>query len=480
MYTDNYKNSDKSDEYHPDVNKAEQKHYISLDYKVKTVNIVKQYPKWSSVMDRKQILNLDKLTSEEAYDLIDSITDDQAFDSDLGGDSDAEDDLPQFSSPSSSTPRTLKRRFAKIDDCLDFDSDDSVADPDFDAITANRTYPNHDITTLDYNDSSDDDEPPVYGSTKSTVKQPYQKYQPDDYPWTKSPYLPHLYEATCFQEKSGPKIPTKDEDLYELLEIEPNSTTNDIKKAYRKKALRCHPDKNPDNPDAAKLFHQLTKVLELLTDESARRAYDRVLKGKKEAALRHKELDGKRRKLKEDLEEREKNASNSTNFSNSAKLKEEIERLRKEGSRLVQEEMEYIKTKLKEELEKAEGSTNKYRLKIKWKAGKNDKTNGGYNSTLLHKFLSKYGDVIALVVSPKKHGSALVEYNSKRAAEMAVDLEKGLAANPLEITWMDGASSRVLNSTIRPSDYESVVLTKLRQAEERKRLIAQMMAEDEV
>ncbi|KAF5291870.1 hypothetical protein FQA39_LY14207 [Lamprigera yunnana] len=48
------------------------------------------------VMDRKQILNLDKLTSEEAYDLIDSITDDQAFDSDLGGDSDAEDDLPQF------------------------------------------------------------------------------------------------------------------------------------------------------------------------------------------------------------------------------------------------------------------------------------------------------------------------------------------------------------------------------------------------
>ncbi|KAF5280602.1 hypothetical protein FQA39_LY05250 [Lamprigera yunnana] len=110
------------------------------------------------VMYRKQILNLDKLTSEEAYDLIDSITDDQAFDSDLGGDSDAEDDLPQFSSPSSSTPRTLKRRFAKIDDCLDFDSDDSVADPDFDAITANRTYPNHDITTLDYNDSSDDDD----------------------------------------------------------------------------------------------------------------------------------------------------------------------------------------------------------------------------------------------------------------------------------------------------------------------------------
>jgi len=43
-----------------------------------------------------------------------------------------------------------------------------------------------------------------------------------------------------------------------------------VKKAYRKKALVCHPDKNPDNPKAAELFHQLSKALEILTDESAR------------------------------------------------------------------------------------------------------------------------------------------------------------------------------------------------------------------
>lgn len=39
--------SDDSDEYQPDVKKAKQKDYISLDYKVKVVNIAKQYPKWS-------------------------------------------------------------------------------------------------------------------------------------------------------------------------------------------------------------------------------------------------------------------------------------------------------------------------------------------------------------------------------------------------------------------------------------------------
>jgi len=43
-----------------------------------------------------------------------------------------------------------------------------------------------------------------------------------------------------------------------------------IKKAYRKKALSCHPDKNPDNPKAAELFHELANALEILIDESAR------------------------------------------------------------------------------------------------------------------------------------------------------------------------------------------------------------------
>ena len=38
-----------------------------------------------------------------------------------------------------------------------------------------------------------------------------------------------------------------EKDLYALLEIEPDADEKTIKKAYRKKALTCHPDKNPDN-----------------------------------------------------------------------------------------------------------------------------------------------------------------------------------------------------------------------------------------
>ncbi|KAJ8950001.1 hypothetical protein NQ318_002412 [Aromia moschata] len=143
----------------------------------------------------------------------------------------------------------------------------------------------------------------------------------------------------------------EDLDFYEELEIDINSTIIDIKKAYRKKALQCHPDKNPNDANAGKKFHELSKILEILTDEAARAAYDKVLKGKKEAALRHKELDGKRRKLKEDLEARERQAFGKSFKQKSADqlLKEEIERLRKEGSKQVEEEVEYVKRKLREE-----------------------------------------------------------------------------------------------------------------------------------
>ncbi len=39
----------------------------------------------------------------------------------------------------------------------------------------------------------------------------------------------------------------KDLDLYQLLEVEQDADEKTLKTAYRKKALTCHPDKNPDN-----------------------------------------------------------------------------------------------------------------------------------------------------------------------------------------------------------------------------------------
>ncbi|CAD7092102.1 unnamed protein product [Hermetia illucens] len=284
-----------------------------------------------------------------------------------------------------------------------------------------------------------------------------------------------------------------DVDFYGLLAIDISASEAEIRKAYRKKALECHPDKNPDNPKAAELFHELSKALEILSDASARAAYDKVLNAKKAAELRNKQLDSKRQKLKAELEQREREAnsklvkgpSKSYNVQKTPEeqLKDEIERLRKEGSRLLEEEQELMRQQLREERLKREHhfDSSQHRIKIKWKAAKDDPTNGGYNEETLRTYLKKYGEIVAMVVSSQKKGSALVEFKTQDAGEMAVSYEKGNLANPLTLQWIGNPPSKhgsSSTSSITDRDYESLVLRQMRQAEERKRLIEQMMKEE--
>ncbi|XP_078001058.1 dnaJ homolog subfamily C member 17-like [Glandiceps talaboti] len=334
----------------------------------------------------------------------------------------------------------------------------------------------------------------------------------------------------------------RDLDLYALLEIQHDAAANEIKKAYRKKALKWHPDKNPNNPRAAEEWEKLSKALEILTDKEAKAAYDKVLKAKKAADLRNRALDAKRRKVKQDLEAREAAARDVKEDAEAAtkKLEEEIKRLREEGSKQLEEEQEILQQQIKEEKAaqmrlREERNTDTPKLKVKWKSKKGDQTNGGYNSEILLKMFSKYGQISNLLVSSKRNGSAIVEYVSAHTAELAVKNEIGIATNPLQISWLSGQPSSKLQpcssqecsadaagtdfesmvlekmkraashkkaeqeklpeqsteQTLRDSgskkkndlfserDYESVTLMKMRQAEERKRLIQQMQEEDD-
>ncbi|CAD6991187.1 dnaJ homolog subfamily C member 17 [Ceratitis capitata] len=286
-----------------------------------------------------------------------------------------------------------------------------------------------------------------------------------------------------------------DINLYELLGIEIEAEQAEIRRAYRKKALECHPDKNPDNPKAAELFHELSKALEILTDTSARDAYDKVLKAKKAAQLRNKQLDSKRQKLKADLEQRERDAwhkFNSTQqYTTASKsdeelLQDQIERLRREGSKLLEEEQRLMREQLLRTMAKSQRTHEKkifdssaHRIKIKWKAEKKDADNGGYTQEMLQNFLKKYGELVALVMSKKK-GSALVEFKTLEAAELAIAYERGCLENPLQMEWVTAPTTKAVETPLSSSlDYENLVMRKLRQAEERKKLIAQMQAEDE-
>uniref|UniRef100_A0A8C3B192 J domain-containing protein n=1 Tax=Cyclopterus lumpus TaxID=8103 RepID=A0A8C3B192_CYCLU len=65
-------------------------------------------------------------------------------------------------------------------------------------------------------------------------------------------------------------------DYYTVLGVSQTASQDDIKKAYRKLALKWHPDKNPDNKEEAeRKFKELSEAYEVLSDSNKRDAYDR-------------------------------------------------------------------------------------------------------------------------------------------------------------------------------------------------------------
>ena len=65
-------------------------------------------------------------------------------------------------------------------------------------------------------------------------------------------------------------------DYYEILGVAKDASTADIKAAYRKLALKYHPDRNPDNKDAEEKFKEAAQAYEVLSDAQKRAQYDQM------------------------------------------------------------------------------------------------------------------------------------------------------------------------------------------------------------
>ncbi len=63
-------------------------------------------------------------------------------------------------------------------------------------------------------------------------------------------------------------------DYYEVLEVSKSASAEEIKKAYRKKALQFHPDKNPDNKEAEEKFKEAAEAYEVLSNQEKKQRYD--------------------------------------------------------------------------------------------------------------------------------------------------------------------------------------------------------------
>src|SRR6188768_1228715 len=68
---------------------------------------------------------------------------------------------------------------------------------------------------------------------------------------------------------------TTKRDYYEVLEVQRNANGDEIKKSYRKLAVKFHPDKNPGDKEAEEKFKELGEAYDVLSDPEKRAAYDR-------------------------------------------------------------------------------------------------------------------------------------------------------------------------------------------------------------
>ncbi|KAK2710963.1 dnaJ homolog subfamily C member 17-like [Artemia franciscana] len=280
------------------------------------------------------------------------------------------------------------------------------------------------------------------------------------------------------------KVDVSNLDLYDILGISLDADEGEIKKAYRKKALKCHPDKNPGNAAAIEQFHILSKALEILLDSSARKAYDKVLRAKHQSKARIKQLDAKRQKLKEDLERRERQAEEDkkvvklTAEQEAERLRREIERLQKEGSRQLEEEQAHLRQEILKEKQKGSQKPQllrSSRVKAKWKGE-------SYNEGKLLQIFSKYGDIndIVIISGKKNKFSALIEFVDCESANTAAELEQGLVHSPLTVELLptEGSNTEkedtVDNSVnaetkkVDLTDYEEQLFLKMSQFQQKK------------
>ena len=65
-----------------------------------------------------------------------------------------------------------------------------------------------------------------------------------------------------------------DKDFYEILGVQKNASDDEIKKSYRKLAMKHHPDRNKDDKESERKFKEVSAAYEILKDSEKRSAYD--------------------------------------------------------------------------------------------------------------------------------------------------------------------------------------------------------------
>ncbi|KAF9384936.1 DnaJ (Hsp40), sub C, member 17 [Podila verticillata] len=246
-------------------------------------------------------------------------------------------------------------------------------------------------------------------------------------------------------------------DWYAILGVERTATAKEITKAYRVKALKVHPDKNPD-PNAAKVFHELSQAYDLLLDPAARAAFDNLLNVKVQAKARSDKYDSTRKKFMDDLKSREDAFKKQQQDEKAAaiRMKYEMERIKQEGIK----KREAKEAELRRQAEEVEGAASAARqaardeeatsldatLRIKWKKKKHT-----FEPQELEAVFEKFGPIDSCL--SMKPGSAVVSFKALTGAFAAMKAHEREVSElePFTVSWAAGVEP-VLVANLRSKE----------------------------
>ncbi|KAJ4356578.1 uncharacterized protein N0V89_004613 [Didymosphaeria variabile] len=188
------------------------------------------------------------------------------------------------------------------------------------------------------------------------------------------------------------------DDFYELLGVDVLAVESEIKRQYRKTSVKYHPDKNPDNKDAADQFILLGIARDILIDPTLKGEYDRQRQRRKERELEKERLGGQRRKMVEELEkaEREGVQNLKRRREEATELEQKIARLAEEGRKQREEYQARLqKQRQDEELKAQVDRSVKVRFRREGEAATWDKD-------IMTSIFERYGQIDTVVMGNDK------------------------------------------------------------------------------
>jgi curved DNA-binding protein CbpA len=209
----------------------------------------------------------------------------------------------------------------------------------------------------------------------------------------------------------------KNANLYHVLEIEKTDDHIAIKKAYKKQIKKYHPDKNKEVNTVEK-FDRIKIAYDLLKNEELKALYDSKLKSKEERKIKKKQMNDKRRKFADDLENRERTNSekkqseffNDKNKNNSEAFKEK--------NKYKQYEEEFNKMFVDDDLfnsqvpkrKSLEEKLSQYGIKIKWKSD----MGVIFTKEILKTYFKEFGQIEEIILKESEN-KALILFNNHKA-----------------------------------------------------------------